>query len=75
MVPCLGQTHRHRDFALTALIVLTTGGGDVVLCHNALTYVSNHFIHRARLGGQIEVDHGSGADSSHSLPADILVLN
>ena len=33
------------------------------------------FCHRARLGGQLEVDHGSGAGSPHSRPADILVSN
>ena len=33
------------------------------------------FFHRVRLGGQLEVGHGSGADWSHSRPADILVPN
>ena len=46
-------------------------GGDVV-CHNALRDVFAQFCHRAQLGGQLEVGHGSGSDSSHSRPADIL---
>ena len=33
------------------------------------------FCHRARLGGQLEVGHGWGADRSLSRPADILVPN
>ena len=41
-------------------------GGDVVVRHNALRDVCAQFCHRARLGGQLEVDHGSGSDSSHS---------
>ena len=43
--------------------------------HNALRDVLSQFCHRARLGGQLEVGHGSGADSPHSRPADILVPN
>ena len=43
--------------------------------HNALRDVFAQFCHRARLGGQLEVGHGSGSDSSHSRPADILVPN
>ena len=50
-------------------------GGDVVVRHNALRDVFAQFCHRARLGGQLEVGHGSGSDSSHSRPADILVPN
>ena len=51
------------------------GGGDVVLCHNSLSDVFVHFCHRARLGGQLEVGHGYGTDSSLSRPVDILVPN
>ena len=43
--------------------------------HNALRDVSSQFCHRARLGGQLVVGHGSRAGSSHSWPADILVPN
>ena len=50
-------------------------GGDIVVCLNALRDVFAQFCHRARLGGQLEVGHGSGSDSSHSQPADILVPN
>ena len=50
-------------------------GGDAVVCHNALRDVFAQFCHRAQLGGQLEVGHGSGSDSSHSQPADILVPN
>ena len=49
-------------------------GGDVVH-HNALRDDFAQFCHRARLGGQLEVGHGSGSDSAHSWPADILVPN
>ena len=42
-------------------------GGDVVVRHNALRDVVAQFCHRARLGGQLEVSHGSGSDSSHKL--------
>ncbi|KAL5470688.1 hypothetical protein EMCRGX_G028693 [Ephydatia muelleri] len=51
------------------------GGGDVVMHHNALRDVFSQFCHSARLGGQLEVGHGSGADSPNSRPADILVPN
>ena len=51
--------------------VTCKGGGDVVLHHNSLRDVFAQFCHRARLGGQHEVGHGSGADSSLSKPADI----
>ncbi|KAL5463780.1 hypothetical protein EMCRGX_G032714 [Ephydatia muelleri] len=50
-------------------------GGDVVVRHNALRDVFAQFCHRAQLGGQLEEGHGSGSDSSHSRPADILVPN
>ena len=43
--------------------------------HNALRDVFSQFCHRAQLGGQLEVGYGSGADSPHSRPADILVPN
>ena len=46
-----------------------------VVLHNALRDVFAQFCHRARLGGQLEVGHGSGSDSSLSRPADILVPN
>ena len=46
-----------------------------VVCQNALRDVVAQFCHRAFLGGQLEVGHGSGSDSSHSRPADILVPN
>ena len=46
-----------------------------VVLHNALRDVFAQFCHRAQLGGQLEVGHGSGSDSSHSRPADILVPN
>ena len=36
-------------------------GGNVVLCHNSLRDVFAQFCHRARLGGQLEVGHGSEA--------------
>ena len=51
------------------------GGGDVVLRHNSLRDVFAHFCHRVRLGGQLEVGHGYGAESLLSRPADILVPN
>ena len=50
-------------------------GSDVVVHHSALRDVFAQFCHRACLGGQLEVGHGSGADSSHSRPAGILVPN
>ena len=43
--------------------------------HNALRDVSVQFSYRAQLGGKLEVGYGSGSDSSHSRPADILVPN
>ena len=46
-----------------------------VLYHNSLRDVFAQFCHRARLGGQLEVGHGHGAESSLSRPADILVPN
>ena len=49
------------------------GGGDVALHHNSLRDVFAQFCHRARLGGQLEVGHGYGAENSLSRPADILV--
>ncbi|KAL5473662.1 hypothetical protein EMCRGX_G028172 [Ephydatia muelleri] len=65
--------------------VTCKGGGDVVLRHNSLrdVYVASpplrdvfaQFCHRARLGGQLEVGHGYGAEKSLSRPADILVPN
>eukprot|EP00731_Ephydatia_muelleri_P024346 Em0016g617a len=55
--------------------VTCKGGGDVVLHHNSLRDVFAQFCHRARLGGQLEVGHGYGAESSLSRPADILVPN
>ena len=45
------------------------------MCHNALRDVFAQFCHRGRLGGQLEVGHGSESDGSHSQPADILVPN
>ena len=33
------------------------------------------YLHRARLGGQLEVGYGSGGDVSNSRPADFLVPN
>ena len=56
-------------------VVICKGGGDVVLRHNGLRDVFVQFGHRAGLGGQLEVGHRSGADSSHSRPVDILVPN
>ena len=50
----------------------------MLLCtahHNALREFFPQFCHRAWLGGQLEVGHGSGADSPNSRPADILVPN
>ena len=55
--------------------VTCKGCGDVVLRHNSLRDVFAQFCHRARLGGQLEVGHGYGADSLLSRPADILVPN
>ena len=53
--------------------VTCKGGGDVVLCNNSSRDVFSQFCHLARLGGQLEVDCGLGADNIHSRPADILV--
>ena len=53
--------------------MMCIGDGDAVLHH--LRDVFAHFCHRARLGGQLEVGHGYGAESSLSRPADILVPN
>ena len=47
----------------------------LVVHHNSLRDFFAQFCHRARLGGQLEVGHGSGADSSLSRLADILVPN
>ena len=48
----------------------------MVLRHNSvLRDVFAQFCHRVRLGGQLEVGHGYGAESSLSRPADILVPN
>ena len=55
--------------------VTCKGGGDVFVHHNALRDVFAQFCHRARLGGQLEVGHRSGGDSTNSRPADILVPN
>ena len=55
--------------------VTCKGCGGVVLRHNSLRDVFAQFCHRARLGGQLEVGHGYGGESSLSRPADILVLN
>ena len=55
--------------------VTCKGAGDVVLRHNSLRDVFAQFCHRARLGGQLEVGHGYGAESSLSRLADILVPN
>ena len=55
--------------------VTCKGCGDVVLRHNSLRDVFAQFCHRARLGGQLEVGHGYGAESSLSRLADILVPN
>ena len=55
--------------------VTCKGGGDVVVRHNASREVFAQFCHRARLGGQLEVGHGSGGDSPNSQPADILIPN
>ena len=43
--------------------------------HNALRDDCAQFGHSARLGGQLEVGHGSGGDSPNSRPANILVPN
>ena len=43
--------------------------------HNALRDVFAQFCQRTQLGGQHEVGHWSGADSSYSWPADILMSN
>ena len=43
--------------------------------HNALRDLYAQFCHRAWLGGQIEVGHGSGSDSPNSRSADIVVPN
>ena len=50
-------------------------GGDAVVRLNALRYVFAQFCHRAQLGGQLEVGHGSGGDSPNTRPVDILVPN
>ena len=47
----------------------------MVLSHNSLRDVFAQFCHRTRLGGQLEVGHGYGGESSLSRPADILVPN
>ena len=54
---------------------MTCKGGGNVVRHNALRDVFAQFCHRARLGRQLEVGHGSGGDSTNSRPADILVPN
>ena len=46
-----------------------------MLCHNSWRDVFSQFCHQARLGGQLEVGCGLGADKRHSRPADILVQN
>ena len=51
------------------------GGGDAILCHNSLRDFVAQFCHRARLGGQLEVEGGTEADGSRSRPADYLVPN
>ena len=43
--------------------------------HNALREVFAQLCHRARLGGQLEVGHGSEGDNLNNRPADILVSN
>ena len=43
--------------------------------HNALRDAFAQFCHRAWLGGQLEVGHRSGDNSTNSRPADILVPN
>ena len=47
----------------------------MVLSHNSLRDDFAQFCHRARLGGQLEVGHGYGAESLLRRPADILVPN
>ena len=44
--------------------VTCKGGGDVVFAPQQLKEVFAQFCHRATLGGQLEVGHGYGADSS-----------
>ena len=63
-----------RDHQLDPLghHAMTSKRGCDVVHHNALRDVFAQFCHRAWLGG---VGHGSGSDSSHSRPADILVPN
>ena len=55
--------------------VTCKGGGGVCYAPQCLEGCFSQFCHRARLGGQLEVGHGSGADSPNSRPADILVPN
>ena len=55
--------------------MMCKGDGDVILHHNSLRDVFAQFCHRARLGGQLEVGHVYGAESSLSRPADFLVPN
>ena len=38
-------------------------------------HVFSHFCHRARLGGQLDVGCGLGADKRHCCPADIVAQN
>ena len=70
LLPC-----DHQLDPLGHHVVTCKGGGDVVLRHNSLRDVFAQFCHRARLGGQLEVGHGYGAECSLSRPADILVPN
>ena len=46
--------------------VMCKGGGDVVLCHNSFRDVFSQFCHQGRLGGQLEVGCGLGADKRQS---------
>ena len=50
-------------------------GGDVVTCHNHLRNVLVEFCHRAHLGVRVESGSGLTPDLSHTLPADVLVIN
>ena len=65
------QLDPHGHHAVTC-----KGGGEAVIRHNALMDVFTQFCHRARLGGQLEIEYAwSGGNFTNSRPADFLVPN
>ncbi|KAL5468955.1 hypothetical protein EMCRGX_G030116 [Ephydatia muelleri] len=72
---CCPYCPDHQLDCLGHHAVTCKGGDDCCYAPQCLEGCFSQFCYRARLGGQLEIGHGSGADSPHSQPADILVSN